>query len=85
MDSATSPTGEKHPGQIEHSDKVDGRTWTQPASKVPSSIAWVAVAGTWKAVTKIEITGSKERRCITKFGADGEMLETTMTSPLPPR
>ena len=39
------------------------------------------VAGAWKPVVRIEITGSKDRRCFTKFGADGQMLETTVASP----
>jgi hypothetical protein len=82
---ARSPTGEAHPGQIVHDDKVDGRTWTAAAADVPRTIAWVDVNGTWKAVVRIEITGTSEQRRITKFGTDGQMLETTIQAPPAPR
>src|ERR1700712_218554 len=72
---AHSPTGEAHPGQIVHDDKVDGRTWTAAAADVPKTIAWVDVNGAWKAVVRIEITGTQDQRRITKFGTDGKMLE----------
>ena len=81
---ARSPDGEPHPGQIVHDDKVDGKTWTRSAAEVPPTIAWVQVGGVWKAVVRIEITGTAERRRFTKFGADGEMLETTIQGPAPP-
>lgn len=81
---AHSPTGEPHPGKIVHDDKVDGRTYTKSASEVPQSIAWVEVDGAWKAVVRIEITGTKEQRRITKFGVDGHELETTIQAPPPP-
>jgi hypothetical protein len=80
---AHSPTGEAHPGRIVHDDKVDGRTWTVAAADVPKSIAWVDVNGTWKAVVRIEITGTPDQRRITKFGTDGQMLETTIQAPAP--
>jgi hypothetical protein len=81
---ALSPAGDKHPGQILHEDKVDGRTWTRAASEVPVTIAWVQVSGAWKPVTRIEITGTAEQRRFTKYGADGQMLETTIQAPPPP-
>lgn len=84
MGGATSPAGDKHPGQIVHDDKIDGRTFTKQADEVPVTIAWVEVEGIWKPVTRIEITGSRERRSITKFGTNGDMLETTVAAP-PPR
>jgi len=59
---AHSPTGEAHPGQIVHDDKVDGRTWTAAAADVPKTIAWVDVNGTWKAVVRIEITGTQDHQ-----------------------
>jgi len=81
---AQSPAGETHPGEILHEDKIDGRTWTRAAGEVPLTIAWVEVNGTWKPVVRIEITGTADQRRITKFGADGQMLETTIQAP-PPR
>jgi hypothetical protein len=83
MSGAASPSGETHPGEIVHDDKVDGRTWTKKAEEVPQTIAWVEVEGEWKAVVRIEITGTPDRRRITKFGADGDMLESTLTAPRP--
>ena len=84
MNGATSPTGQPHPGEIVHDDRVDGRTWTRRADEVPQTIAWVRVADVWEPVLRIEITGTAEQRCITKFGVDGKMLETTIQAP-PPR
>lgn len=85
MTGATSPTGERHPGEILHDDKVDGRTWTRRAEEVPQSVAWVQAAdGRWVAVVKIVITGSAARREMAKFGPDGQFLETTVQAPPPP-
>lgn len=78
---ATSPSGESHPGEIAFDDKVDGRTYTRKAAEVPVSIAWVEVAGRHEPVLRIEITGTTERREITKFGRDGKFLETTVQAP----
>jgi|GEM_PF-1543073 len=83
MSAATSPTGEPHPGDIVNDDKVDGRTWTVKASEVPPTIGWVQVGAEWQAVVRIEISGTPERRRITKFGVDGTMLESTVMSPPP--
>jgi hypothetical protein len=75
---ARSPAGDLHPGEIVHDDKVDGKTWTRSAAEVPPTIAWVMVDDVWKPVVRIEITGTPGHRRFTKFGADGEMLETTI-------
>lgn len=80
---ARSPAGDVHPGEIVHDDKIEGKTWTRAAAEVPTSIAWVNVAGAWKPVVRIEITGTVDRRRITKFGADGQMLESTIQAPPP--
>lgn len=77
MATALSPAGDKHPGQIVNDDKVDGRAWTEDAAAVPATVAWVNAGGTWKPVVRIEITGTPERRRITKFGPGGEFLEAT--------
>jgi hypothetical protein len=74
-----------HPGKIFFEDKVDGRTWEETIDKVPSTMAWVNVEGVAHAVVHIVITGSPERRCITKFGKEGEFLETSIQSPPPHR
>jgi len=85
MSGATSPTGQTHPGEIVHDDKVDGRTWTRKAADVPPTIAWVQLDEIWVPVVRIEITGTAEARRFTKFGPDGQMLETTIQAPPPQR
>lgn len=78
---AVSPTGERHPGEIIHDDKVDGRVWTKHASEVPVGIAWVNLEGRWVPVVRIEITGTAERRTMTALGADGRVLQRTVQAP----
>jgi hypothetical protein len=84
MTGTTSPSGATHPGQILFEDRVDDRQWTKQANEVPQTIAWVNVEGVWLPVIRIEITGTVDKRRITKYGQDGEFLETTIQSP-PPR
>ena len=84
MNGASSPSGDSHPGEILHQDRIDDRTWTVAAAEVPQTIAWVQVDGVWKPVVRIEITGTPDMRRITKFGADGQMLESTMPQPPAP-
>lgn len=86
MKQAFSPAGDPHPGEIVHEDRVTGRTWTVRASEVPSTIAWVEVEGRFEPVVRIEITGTPDQRRITKYGRDGQMLESTVQAPpIPPR
>ena len=80
---AVSPAGDRHPGDIVYDDKVAARQWTARAEDSPQSIAWVQVGDAWRPVIRIEITGSEGQREFTKFGPDGEFLETTVQSPLP--
>lgn len=82
---ATSPTGESHPGEVLFDDKVEGRNYTRKASELPTTMAWVEVAGRYEPVLRIEVTGSPERREATKFGRDGKFLETTVQSAPRPR
>jgi hypothetical protein len=74
---ARSPSGDKHPGQIEYDDRVDGRIWTQSAAEVPVTIAWVEVDARWQPVVRIQIDGAGDQREITKFGPDHALLEVT--------
>jgi len=74
----SSPDGQRHPGQISHHDQVAGRTWTDPAADAPQSVAWARKDGKWVPVTKIVVSGSGDRREITKYGPKGEILEHTM-------
>jgi hypothetical protein len=73
-----SPTGEKHPGTILVEDRVEGRLETRRADEVPVSIAWVQAGGAWRPVVRVKITGDEHQHCVTSFGPDGNMLETTM-------
>lgn len=75
---ASSPDGQRHPGQISHNDQVAGRTWTDPAADAPQSVAWVRKDGKWVPVVKIILSGTGDRREITKYGPEGEILEHTM-------
>lgn len=85
---ASSPSGEKHPGEIAYDDKIEGRKYSRQAADVLRAMAWVQVGDKWKAVVRIELSGSPERRTTTKIGADGTVLETTVQTPrvgpLPP-
>jgi hypothetical protein len=81
---AVSPSGERHPGEIVHEDKIDGRTWTKAAHEVPVGIAWVELNKVWEPVLRIEITGTAGQRRITKFGKDGKLLESTIQQRRPP-
>lgn len=83
MNGAESPKGERHPGTIEHDDKIEGRVWTRRADEVPPTIAWVQLDGKWIPVIRIEITGTPDRREITKYGPGGQMLETTVQARWP--
>jgi hypothetical protein len=79
-----SPDGAAHPGTVEFDDRVEGRCWTKPAAEVPQRIAWVEdEPGRWTAVTRIQTTGTKERREITRFGGRGEFLDVTVQRPRP--
>lgn len=78
---AVSPTGDKHPGDIVHDDKVDGRVWTRKAAEVPVSIAWVELDGKWVPVVRIEITGTAEKRAMSAFGPGGRFLQRTVQGP----
>ena len=80
---AVSPAGDKHPGEIVHDDKVDGRVWARRAAEVPVGIAWVELDGKWTPVVRIEITGSRERRTMTAYGIGGLVLQRTVQAPSP--
>lgn len=84
MSTSVSPAGDRHPGQITYIDHVENRTWTEPATSVPTTLAWVKVQDHWKPVVQIEINGAADRREITKFGVNHEFLETTTATLGPP-
>jgi hypothetical protein len=68
---------EVHPGTVVTDDKVRGVVEEQQAADLPESIAWVDLDGRRVPVVRIEVTGTRERLCITKFGPEGAWLETT--------
>lgn len=84
MNGATSPSGEKHPGEILYQDQMDGREWTEKAADVPQSVAWAKLNDVWHPVLRVQMTGIDSMRRITRFGKDGEFLDTTVTAPPPP-
>lgn len=84
MSGAESPAGDPHPGTVVTKDLIRATEKEDAAADLPQLIAWVDVAGVWKPVVTIEITGTPERMRITKFGADGEMLESMAPPPPPP-
>ena len=81
MSGITSPSGDKHCGEILFEDRIDGRKWTEQATEVPQSIAWVDINGVWQPVVRIEMTGTVQQRRISKFAKDGTWLETTVQAP----
>ena len=85
MNGATSPSGGRHPGQVVFDDKVEGTSKSTPAADLPQTIAWAEdERGEWVPVARIETTGTKSRREITRFGADGSFLDSTVQAPPPP-
>jgi hypothetical protein len=83
---AYSPAGDKHPGQIVYEDHVEHRSWTRNAVDVPATIAWVIVGARWRPVVLIEIDGAGQRREITTYGPNRELLEHTSAElAAPPR
>lgn len=84
MNGATSPDGAAHPGKILFQDRVTGTEEERDASAVPQTVGWARVDDAWVAVTRVESTGVEGRRRITRFGADGAMLDSTIQAPPPP-
>lgn len=76
-----SPSGDLHPGEIVFEDQVEGTQRTAQAAEVPKSIAWARNSeGLWVAVTRVEASGTPDRREIKKFGPAGQFLEATVQS-----
>lgn len=86
MSGQTSPSGDRHPGEILYQDRVEHRSWTRNAADVPTEIAWVEIHDQWKPVVRIEISGGEgDERHIASYGPDHELLETTNARlPRPP-
>lgn len=78
---ARSPTGDDHPGIVEFEDRVDERTWTEPAEAVPQTIAWAEGPDGWVPVARVVSDGAAGRLEITRFGIDGGFLDVTVQAP----
>ena len=85
MSGATSPAGDRHPGEIAYEDMIESRKWTRDAAEVPQTVAWVRDGESWAPVMRIVSSGVPGRRRIDKFGADGALLESTVQAPPPNR
>jgi hypothetical protein len=82
---ATSPAGDPHPGQVEFVDRVEDRSWTEPAGDVPQGIAWAEVEpGRWVPVARVVSDGAPGRLEITRFDAAGDLVDVTVQRPSRP-
>lgn len=84
MAEALSPAGDRHPGEILFEDKVENRTYSERATDVPVTIAWVKLEARWVPVVNIVITGAGQMREITNFGPNGQILNRTIATIGPP-
>ncbi len=82
---ASAPAPAEHPGTITFVDLDAGTTREESAAAVPETIAWVVVAGARVPVTRVESRARGGAREILKYGADGALLEVTLSAPRPPR
>jgi hypothetical protein len=85
MSGATSPSGDKHPGEVLFEDRVENRQWAKQAAELPQTMVWVLIDEVWQPVVRVEITGTVEQRHISKFGTNGAFLESTIQAPPPPQ
>lgn len=85
MNGAHSPTGDVHPGVIEHSDATTGRIWQRKAAEVPQTIAWGQIDGRWIPVVRVKAAGNPGQRRISRFGPDGQLIDSTVQAPPRPR
>lgn len=82
---AVSPSGERHPGEVEFDDQVEGRHWREPAGDLSQTMAWGEVEpGRWVAITRIQTSGAPGRLEITRFDADGRLVDVTVQRPSRP-
>jgi hypothetical protein len=71
----------EHPGQIVFVDETAGTERTRPVAEVPESIAWAEVDGERIPVTRVVARVAKTQRVIRSYGADGELLSSTVQVP----
>lgn len=74
-----------HPGTVVFVDLDAGTSREESAASLPDTIAWVQVGAERVAVTRVESRKRGESREILKYGADGALLETTISAPPRPR
>ena len=82
---SAAPAVDEHPGTITFVDRDTGTVEEKPASSVPEGIAWYEGDGVRIPVVRIESGLAGERREILRYGADGALLDTTVSAPRPPR
>jgi hypothetical protein len=81
MTGATSPNGDKHPGEIVNEDKTNGKTSTIKAEEVPQSFAWKKAGGKWVPVVRTELSATSVGLEAKAFGPGNQLLESTLMSP----
>jgi hypothetical protein len=78
MNGASSPAGDRHPGEIVFEDSSDGRRWTEKADDNEQSVAWVEADGAWRPVVRVVLGRAEGFKEITKYGPNDEPLEHTI-------
>lgn len=70
-----------HPGQIVFVDADAGTEQVKPAAQVPESIAFAVVDTERVPVTKVVSNLRGAQRVIRSYGADGQLLRSTIQAP----
>ena len=79
--SATIASPETHPGEITFIDHSTGETRISAASDVPETIAWATVDGEKVPIIRVESHVMGNRREIHRYGADGALVDSTVSAP----
>ena len=71
----------EHPGQIVFVDETTVTGRVRSVTEVPVSIAWAEVDGERIPVTRVVARVARTQRVIRSYGADGELLSSTVQVP----
>ncbi len=67
-----------HPGTITFVDHAKGTTADRPVAEVPEGIAWYGTGAARVPVTRVEASDRGGTLEITRYGADGALLDVTV-------